>query len=164
MQRKPATAVIPLPYAVTKLSSDALTKGTTKVKTDGKTGTARVTYVDTWVDGRRTERKTTGRTVVAAPVAKVVIVGTKPPSADEIPRSGGLNWAALARCESGGNPRAVNPNGHYGLYQFSLQTWAGVGGSGNPVNASAAEQTRRAQLLYDRSGAGQWSCGGNLFS
>jgi len=56
----------------------------------------------------------------------------------------------------------VNPNGHYGLYQFSLQTWAGVGGSGNPVNASVAEQTRRAQMLYSRSGAGQWSCGGHL--
>ena len=30
-----------------------------------------------------------------------------------------LNWAALARCESGGNPRAVNPAGYYGLYQFT---------------------------------------------
>jgi hypothetical protein len=28
-----------------------------------------------------------------------------------------LNWRALARCESGGNPRAVNPAGYYGLYQ-----------------------------------------------
>ena len=164
VQRKPAAAVARVPYAITKVRSDALTRGSTKVTTDGRPGRAHITYVDTWVDGRRTGRETTGRTVVAAPVAEVVLVGTKPPSADEIPRSGGLNWAALARCESGGNPRAVNPNGHYGLYQFSLQTWAGVGGSGNPVNASAAEQTRLAQILYDRSGAGQWSCGSNLFS
>ena len=163
VQRTPAVAAVAVPFTVKKVSSKTLTKGDTEVKTDGKPGTAHVTYVQTWVDGRPTERETTGRTVVEAPVAEVVLVGTKPPSAGEIPRSGGLNWAALARCESGGNPRAVNPNGHYGLYQFSLQTWAGVGGSGNPINASVAEQTQRAQTLYDRSGAGQWSCGSNLF-
>jgi hypothetical protein len=45
--------------------------------------------------------------------------GGNAPSAD------GLNWGALAQCESGGNPRAVNPSGRYfGLYQFSLPTWA----------------------------------------
>ena len=47
--------------------------------------------------------------------------------------AGGLNWAALARCESGGNPHAVGGGGRYfGLYQFSLSTWAGVGGSRQP--------------------------------
>src|SRR5205807_5946126 len=31
----------------------------------------------------------------------------------------------LAQCESGGNPRAVDPTGTYfGLYQFTLTTWA----------------------------------------
>jgi hypothetical protein len=86
--------------------------------------------------------------------------GGTPPGAD------GLNWAALARCESGGNPRAVNPSGRYfGLYQFSLPTWASVGGSGNPIDASPSEQTRRAQILYNRSGAGQWpTCGRLLFT
>jgi soluble lytic murein transglycosylase-like protein len=75
----------------------------------------------------------------------------------------GLNWAALAQCESSGNPRAVNPNGHYGLYQFSLSTWRSVGGSGNPIDASPAEQTYRAKVLYKKAGAGQWSCGHHLF-
>jgi hypothetical protein len=80
-------------------------------------------------------------------------------------RTGGLNWAALARCESGGNPRAVNPAGYYGLYQFSPSTWRSVGGSGLPSRASSAEQTRRAVILYHRSGAGQWPhCGPRLFS
>ncbi|NHC13773.1 transglycosylase SLT domain-containing protein [Motilibacter sp. E257] len=72
----------------------------------------------------------------------------------------GLNWSALARCESGGNPRAVNPAGYYGLYQFSVGTWRGVGGSGLPHRASAQEQTYRAQLLYKRSGSRPWPhCG-----
>jgi hypothetical protein len=61
---------------------------------------------------------------------------------------------------------AVSASGKYhGLYQFSLSTWAGVGGSGLPSQASAAEQTMRAQMLFDRSGAGQWPhCGPRLFS
>ncbi len=161
--RKAVAVPVALPFPTTKVESADLLEGTTEVKTAGRPGTARVTFVETWVDGKRTGRAATGRTVVAEPVAQVVLVGTQQPESTEIPSSGGLNWAALADCESSGNPQAVNGNGHYGLYQFSLQTWRGVGGSGNPVNASVAEQTRRAQILYDRSGAGQWSCGRHLF-
>ena len=77
-----------------------------------------------------------------------------------------LNWAALAKCESGGNPTAVSSTGKYhGLYQFSVSTWQAVGGAGLPSDASAEEQTARAKMLYNRSGAGQWPhCGKNLFS
>jgi soluble lytic murein transglycosylase-like protein len=89
-------------------------------------------------------------------------VGTKPKPANT-PSADGLNWAALAKCESGGNPRAVNPSGYYGLYQFSLATWGSVGGSGNPIDASPDEQTYRAQLLYKKAGAGQWTCGSHLY-
>jgi len=167
VQQKPAAVTKSVPFSTKSVRTSALAKGTTRTKTAGKLGQVRETYVDTFTNGRRTARKLTARTVVRKPVAKVVQVGTKPrPQRQEstaIPRSGGLNWASLARCESGGNPRAVNPNGHYGLYQFSLSTWAAVGGSGNPVNASVGEQTRRAQILYDRAGAGQWSCGSHLF-
>ncbi|WP_371814658.1 LysM peptidoglycan-binding domain-containing protein [Jeotgalicoccus sp. WY2] len=36
----------------------------------------------------------------------------------------GLNWGALAACESGGNASVVSSNGLYhGLYQFDAQTW-----------------------------------------
>ncbi|MGA8209667.1 MAG: transglycosylase family protein [Nocardioidaceae bacterium] len=79
-------------------------------------------------------------------------------------RVGGLNWGALARCESGGNPRAVNPAGYYGLYQFSPSTWRSVGGRGLPSRASAGEQTARAQALFSRSGSSPWPvCGRRLF-
>ncbi|GGB12456.1 LysM peptidoglycan-binding domain-containing protein [Macrococcus hajekii] len=75
----------------------------------------------------------------------------------------GLNWAAVAACESGGNPSTNTGNGYYGLYQFSLPTWQSVGGTGLPSEASAAEQTKRAEILYNRAGAGQWPvCGANL--
>ena len=65
-------------------------------------------------------------------------------------------WTALAQCESGGNPTTNTGSGYYGLYQFSLSTWQAVGGSGLPSEASAAEQTQRAQILPARSGWGQW--------
>ena len=95
---------------------------------------------------------------------ELVTVGSKAlPVSPSVAPADGLNWAALAQCESGGNPRAVNPAGYYGLYQFSLSTWASVGGSGNPIDASPAEQTARAQALYARGGAGQWGCGRHLF-
>ena len=76
----------------------------------------------------------------------------------------GLNWGALAACESGGNPSVVSSNGLYhGLYQFDAQTWQSVGGSGVASNASAAEQTQRAQKLYDSRGSSPWPvCGARL--
>ncbi|CEA03341.1 Cell wall-binding protein YocH precursor [Jeotgalicoccus saudimassiliensis] len=76
----------------------------------------------------------------------------------------GLNWGALAACESGGNPSVVSSNGLYhGLYQFDAQTWQSVGGSGVASNASAAEQTKRAQILYNQRGSQPWPvCGARL--
>jgi hypothetical protein len=68
---------------------------------------------------------------------------------------------AIAQCESGGNPAAVDPSGTYrGKYQFDLQTWASVGGSGDPAAAPEAEQDRRAAMLYARAGSSPWPvCG-----
>ena len=67
---------------------------------------------------------------------------------------------AIAACESGGDPTAVNPAGYYGKYQFDMGTWASVGGSGNPAAAPEAEQDYRASLLYQQAGASPWPvCG-----
>jgi hypothetical protein len=68
---------------------------------------------------------------------------------------------AIAQCESGGDPTAVSSNGMYhGKYQFSVATWAAMGGSGLPSRAPEAEQDMRAAMLYARSGPGQWPvCG-----
>jgi soluble lytic murein transglycosylase-like protein len=67
---------------------------------------------------------------------------------------------AIAACESGGDPTAVNAAGYYGKYQFDLGAWASVGGSGNPADAPEAEQDYRAALLYSRAGSSPWPvCG-----
>ncbi|WP_162933946.1 resuscitation-promoting factor [Actinomyces lilanjuaniae] len=65
-------------------------------------------------------------------------------------------WAALAQCESGGDPTTNTGNGYYGMYQFSLSTWQAYGGSGLPSEASAAEQTAVAKRLQAAAGWGQW--------
>jgi uncharacterized protein YabE (DUF348 family) len=151
-----------LPHKVVQTSDASAYKGDRKVTTPGVDGEQVAVYKVRVVDGRQTARTLVSRTVTKQPVTEAVTVGTKP-RPTLAPSSDGLNWSALARCESGGNPHAVNPAGYYGLYQFSLSTWASVGGSGNPVNASAAEQTARAQKLYARGGASQWGCGRHLF-
>ncbi len=76
----------------------------------------------------------------------------------------GQNWGALAQCESSGNASVVSSNGLYhGLYQFDVQTWRSVGGSGLPSQASPAEQTKRAQILFDQRGSQPWPvCGSRL--
>jgi hypothetical protein len=64
---------------------------------------------------------------------------------------------ALARCESGGNPRSVGGGGKYfGAFQFTLGTWQSVGMSGNPVDHDYATQKAAAQRLVARSGWGQF--------
>jgi hypothetical protein len=75
--------------------------------------------------------------------------------------AGDLDWAALARCESGGDPHITDPSGRYGgLYQFDAHTWHSLGGHGLPQNASASEQTTRARTLFHERGTAPWpTCG-----
>jgi ABC-type transporter Mla subunit MlaD len=88
--------------------------------------------------------------------------GSGPGSGSGVP-SGGLyaTLTRIAQCESGGNPHAVSAGGQYrGLFQFSYATWAAVGGTGDPAQASVAEQYRRAAILYERDGSAPWPvCG-----
>lgn len=63
----------------------------------------------------------------------------------------------IAACESGGDPTAVSADGQYhGKYQFSMQTWSEMGGTGNPAQASEAEQDRLAAKLLRQVGTSPW--------
>jgi uncharacterized protein YabE (DUF348 family) len=171
VQVSDVTDVQTIDYETVETPDPQTVEGTRTVTEEGVEGEQTITYRVTVTDGVETGREQTGVTVTRPAVDEQVSVGSKPepepepaaPAADApAPTADGLNWSALAKCESGGNPRAVNPAGYYGLYQFSLSTWRGVGGSGNPIDASPAEQLSRAQALYARSGAGQWGCGSHL--
>ena len=157
---------VAIPFQVVRRPDSSMYKGTTKVLRAGRVGVLHKTYLLTYTNGRLTGRRIATITRTASPVTKIIAYGTKSrpaPAPQQRSVSGvdGLNWPALARCESGGNPRAVSSGGTYrGLYQFSISTWQGVGGSGDPIDASSSEQTYRAKLLYKRSGRSAWpTCG-----
>jgi len=90
-------------------------------------------------------------------------LGLRPFSSRSVRRTSGRSVAVpaalrrIAECESGGNPRAVSPGGHYrGKYQFSVDTWRNLGGTGDPADASEAQQDRIALKLYRRAGTSPW--------
>ena len=77
--------------------------------------------------------------------------------------SGGVNWSAIAACESGGNWAASTGNGFYGGLQFTEQTWLGYGGGryASSANlATPAQQIAIAQNVLAGQGIGAWpTCG-----
>ena len=77
--------------------------------------------------------------------------------------SGGVNWSAIAACESGGNWAASTGNGFYGGLQFTEQTWLGYGGGryASSANlATPAQQIAVAQRVLAGQGIGAWPvCG-----
>lgn len=141
----------------------ALYQGQSAVLQTGVPGVIVKTWSVTMVDGQPDHQDLVSQQTTAAPVTQIIGDGTavRPPAPDSVPGADDLNWGGLANCESGGDPQSVSSSGTYrGLYQFSLSTWHGIGGSGDPVDASSGEQTYRAKLLYNRSGRGSWpTCG-----
>jgi septal ring factor EnvC (AmiA/AmiB activator) len=69
--------------------------------------------------------------------------------------------SSIVMCESGGNYGAVNPSsGAGGAYQILPSTWSLYGGSGNPQEASKAQQDQIAAQIWADSGPGAWACAG----
>jgi hypothetical protein len=79
-------------------------------------------------------------------------------------------WACIRAHESdnAGGYEAVNPNGHYGAYQFSQTTWNNTARKHGredligvrPDQASAEDQDTMARWLQQDAGWGQWSTHG----
>jgi peptidoglycan hydrolase-like protein with peptidoglycan-binding domain len=67
----------------------------------------------------------------------------------------------IAKCESGGNPRAISKSGRYrGKYQFDQATWEAAGGTGDPAAAPESTQDKIALKLYKARGTAPWpNCG-----
>ena len=128
--------------------SKLVRKGSTRIYQHGRNGRKHVVWKKRFVDDKLAAKKVAKSRWLKEPHRKIVRVGTGP------------NWNGLARCESGGNPNAVNPAGFYGLYQFSISTWRSVGGRGNPTDHGYWEQTKRAWILFRHSGRSPWPvCG-----
>lgn len=77
---------------------------------------------------------------------------------------GGVNWDAIAACESGGNWHINTGNGYYGGLQFSQRSWEGAGGLQYASRADLAsrEQQIATAMVLSNGGRnlGHWpTCG-----
>ncbi|HEX8095274.1 transglycosylase family protein [Jatrophihabitans sp.] len=163
--------------------------GQSQLVSKGKPGLKRVTYRLTYLDGKLAGKVPVRTKVVSAPVDQVTRVGTKqrpvirtPQPAPVIrqpvpstrpkspapppPTSNGLNWDAVAACESGGNWHINTGNGFYGGLQFDSGTWLSNGGGAYAPRADLAtreQQIAIATRLYNARGASPWPvCGQRL--
>jgi len=96
-------------------------------------------------------------TTTAPSVAPTTTAAAPPAS------TSGLNWDAVAQCESSGNWAINTGNGYYGGLQFSASTWISNGGGiyAPTANlATKAQQIAIANKLYAARGAAPWpTCG-----
>ena len=169
-----------IPYETEEREDAEAEEGTEKTVQEGAAGSeVTETYQET-IDGNATVSAVLS-TTRTEPTKRIVAKGTKAKKAEDTSSSSSSSsgssgssssasapavvsgddaaiWAAIAQCESGGNPSINTGNGYYGMYQFSLPTWQSVGGTGLPSDASAEEQTMRARMLQQRAGWGQWGC------
>jgi uncharacterized protein YabE (DUF348 family) len=154
-----------VPYAVIKHYSSAMYTDEVHVTTYGRQGSAKVTYNIISVDGKVSHRVVVQRTVLLRPRAQVETVGTKHRPVPTV-SSNGLNWDAVAQCESGGNWHINTGNGFYGGLQFDYSTWLAYGGGAYAPRADLAsrdEQIAVATRLYNARGSSPWPvCGANL--
>lgn len=184
-KREISTKTEPVPFTEERVDDPEIEKGTETVAQEGADGERTVKTYQQVRAGKTIVAGELSNEVTKEPVKQIVHVGTKEPEepgTTDAPDAGGETsesgspavapdgavtsgdvWAALAQCESGGNPSTNTGNGFYGMYQFSLPTWNAVGGTGLPSDASAAEQTTRAQILQAQAGWGQWpACSASL--
>lgn len=140
----PPTTAPPVTAAATAVSEEATTTVVTTTAPPATTTTTTATPKPT-VPLRRSTR-----------AANATPTTTTAADADAAPPAAGGSdvWTRLAKCESGMRNDAGAP--YYGFFQFSAQTWRGVGGSGLPTDHPYDVQLEFAKKLQARSGWGQW--------
>jgi resuscitation-promoting factor RpfB len=158
-----------VPYQVIQHSDSAMYRGDTTVLSAGHEGSKQLVYSVVYVDGKPAGRTLLSAKMISAPKTQVERVGTKQrpaPKPAPAPSSNGLNWDAVANCESGGNWSINTGNGYYGGLQFSQSTWESNGGGAYAPRADLASRDQQiavATRLYDAAGSSPWPvCGANL--
>jgi uncharacterized protein YabE (DUF348 family) len=166
------------------VKSSKMDAGTSQVTQQGQPGTADVVYEIVTTNGIETGRTEISRTVTVEALPTITTVGTRTPpppppttpttptdtgggpsTTVEPPTSGGgsgVNWDAIAKCESGGNWSINTGNGYYGGLQFSKSTWLAYGGGNYAPTANLATKAQQiavAETLYAARGLQPWGCG-----
>jgi resuscitation-promoting factor RpfB len=168
--QKSVTDSVSIGFSTTRKDDAARDDGDTTTLTAGKQGVKLVTYLETWVDGKRETRRPTSSRVTTAPVTRILAVGTKPkpaPAPGPGPSGGGGStvnaamWDRIAQCESGGNWAINTGNGYYGGLQFASGTWLSNGGGTYAARADLASREQQiavANSLYAARGLQPWGC------
>jgi len=164
---KRSTVTETVDYRTVQQNDSSMYAGDTKIITNGREGSARATYAAVFIDGKYAGRTLVTRTVTSQPTTQVEKVGTKQkPAPAPVASSSGLNWDAVAACESGGNWSINTGNGFYGGLQFDYGTWLSNGGGAYAPRADLAtreQQIAIATKVYDARGSSPWPvCGANL--
>ena len=133
------TQMVKLPFSTKRVNDSAMVSGRTQIVTAGKAGSAMVTYVLVYVDGKIAGRTKVATVTLSKAQAQVEKVGTKPAaigyagpapspgSAQAYAKSilGSYGWSSdqfgcldtLWNYESGWNVHAANASGAYGIPQ-----------------------------------------------
>jgi uncharacterized protein YabE (DUF348 family) len=163
-------------FPTTKQQDSSMYNDESTVVRDGQPGRASVRYSVVYVDGKLVGKTRVSSTTLTAPVPKIEKVGTKSRPAPPPPSGGGgqappantsgLNWDAVAACESGGNWHINTGNGFYGGLQFDYGTWQSNGGGAYAERADLASREQQiaiANRIYAARGSSPWPvCGANL--
>jgi uncharacterized protein YabE (DUF348 family) len=162
---KTVTRLESIAYPVTKKRDHSAYEGDVTVVQAGRKGKAKVTYEIEYIDGKLVHKVEQDRVTVKAPTTQVEKVGTKKRPTPKL-SDNGLNWDAVASCESGGNWHINTGNGFYGGLQFDYGTWLSNGGGAYAQRADLAsrdEQIAIATKVYNARGSSPWPvCGANL--
>jgi LysM repeat protein len=112
---------------------------------------------------RSTARRVAGRVALGAVTAGAAGAATLLGPAQAASADSGVNWDAIAQCESTGNWSINTGNGFYGGLQFTQSTWASHGGTqyaARADQASRAQQIAVAERVLANQGIGAWPvCG-----
>jgi len=175
--QKSVTTSETIAFGTQRRNDATLYTGSSTTVTVGKVGLKSVTYLRTAVNGKLVTVKVTSSRIMAAPVTRVLAVGTKSrpvaaapasaPASAPVSSSGGSTvnaamWDRIAQCESGGNWAINSGNGYYGGLQFDSQTWLGAGGGAYAPRADLASRTQQiaiANKIYADRGLAPWGCG-----
>jgi resuscitation-promoting factor RpfB len=165
-----ASATVAMPFGTIRSADSTQYVGQNTIVTAGRAGSQRVIYSLVYVDGKLAGRVVRSTAVLRAPVTQVMKVGSKQQPVTATPQppanTSGLNWDAVAQCESGGNWHINTGNGFYGGLQFDYGTWLSNGGGAYAPRADLAtrgQQIAIATRLYNARGSSPWPvCGQRL--
>jgi len=175
-----------------QVEDDSIDAGTSTVTQQGAPGKDSVTYQVVTTNGQQTAKNEASRTPIAAPQATIVTVGTKQApvarsssssssssggssssssssgsseasSAPASSGSSGINWDAIANCESTNNWSINTGNGYYGGLQFDIGTWLSNGGGQYAPRADLATKEQQIAIAENTAasrGTSPWACGG----